>query len=52
MESVGFPFNNLYFVIHSFNFAVVNSIIAVIEDTISILVKRFYKGGDGLLVQG
>ncbi len=34
MESVGFPFNNLYFVIHTFNFTVVNSIITVVEDTI------------------
>ncbi len=34
MESVGFPFNNLYFVIHTLNFTVVNSIITVVEDTI------------------
>ena len=51
MESVGFPFDNLDFVIHTFNFTIVNGIVAVIKDTISILFKRFYKGGHGLLVQ-
>ena len=52
MESVGFPFNNLDFVIHPFNFTIVNGIIAVIKDTISIFIERFFKGCYGFLVQG
>ena len=40
MESIGFSFNNLYFVIHPFNFSGVNGMITVIED---IPVKKVYE---------
>ena len=43
MESIGFAFNDLYFVIDPFKFSGVNGVITVIEDTVAISLQRFDK---------
>jgi len=43
MEPVGFPFNNLYFVIDPFQFTGMNRVVTMIDNTITISLQHFYK---------
>jgi hypothetical protein len=45
MEAVSFTFNDLDFVIHSFQFTVMDRVIAVVKDTISVSFQHFCEGG-------
>ncbi len=50
MESIGFSFNNLYFVIQPFKLFGVNGVIAVIEDAVAMTLKHRGKGVHRLVV--
>ena len=50
MESVGFTFNDLYFVIHPFEFSSMYGVIAVVENTVAITRQSPDKGIDRTVV--
>ena len=38
MEPIGFAFNDLYFIVNPFEFAGMNGVIAVVEDSVTITI--------------
>ena len=52
MESIRFTFDDLNLVIHPFEFAGMNGVLAMIQDAITISIKGFSKGVHRPVVQG
>ena len=52
VKSICFTLNDLYFVIHTFEFSGVNGVVAVVEDTVAMSFKHVGKVVHRRLVYG
>jgi hypothetical protein len=43
MVSIGFPFNDLYFIVNPFQFSGMDGIVTVIQNAITMAVQHFAK---------
>jgi len=51
MKTIGFTFNDLDFVIHPFQFAGVDGVITMVQNTIAVSLKHFGKRVQGAMIQ-
>ena len=50
MEPIGFALYNLYFIVNPFEFAGMNGVIAVVEDSVTITIQHLGKAAQGPII--
>ena len=51
MKTIGFTFNDFYFVIHPFQFASMDWILTMVKDAITMAFKHFYEAVQSAMIQ-